>query len=83
VILEQAYNEASAKLKPLSFNSIAFLVRVFFIGLITGGCYLFFGYSIVLLLSCTILALLISRVIITEINTALLTKSLKKIPLKK
>jgi hypothetical protein len=83
LLLEQAHNEACSRLKPLSFNSIALLIRTIFIVIITGGCYLFFGYSIVLLMMSVLLALLIARVVITEFNSAMLTKSLEKISLKK
>ena len=83
LLLEQAHNEACSRLKPLSFNSIALLIRTIFIVIITGGCYLLFGYSIVLLMMSVLLALLIARVVITEFNSAMLTKSLEKISLKK
>jgi len=83
LLLEQAHNEACSRLKPLSFNSIALLIRTIFIVIFTGGCYLFFGYSIVLLMMSVLLALLIARVVITEFNSAMLTKSLEKISLKK
>jgi len=82
LLLEQAHNEACSRLNPLSFNSIALLIRTIFIVIFTGGCYLFFGYSIILLMMSVLLALLIARVVITEFNSAILTKSLKKIPLK-
>ena len=83
VLLEQASNEACSTLKPLNFSIIAFLTRMIFIVIISGGCYLFFGYSVLLVIISIFLGLLFSRVAITEINTHLLSKSLKNILLKK
>jgi len=83
VLLEQASNEACAKLKPLNFAIIAFLIRLVFILIISGGGYLLFGYSSLLVVVSLFLSLLFSRVAITEINTSLLSKSLKTILLNK
>jgi len=82
-LLEQASNEACLKLKPLNFSIIAFLIRIIFIVVISGGCYLFFGYSALLVIASIFLALLLSRIAVSEINTYLLSKSLKNILLKK
>lgn len=83
VLLEQAYNDACVKLKPLNFALIAFLIRTVFILIILGGCYLLFGYSSLLVMVSIFLGLLFARVAITEINTSLLSKSLKHILLEK
>jgi len=83
VLLEQASNEACLKLKPLNFSIIAFLMRMIFIVIISGACYVFFGYSVLLTIVSIFLGLLFSRVAVTEINTYLLSKSLKNILLKK
>lgn len=79
LLLDQAHNEACSRLKPLSFNSIALLIRTIFIVIFTGGCYLFFGYSSLLVIGSIFFSLLVSRVIITEVNTSILSKSLKKL----
>ena len=83
VLLEQACNEACSTLKPFNFSIIAFLIRLIFILIISGGCYLLFGYSSLLLIVSIFFSLLFSRVAVTEINTYLLSKSLKKVLLQK
>ena len=83
VLLEKACNEACSKLKPFNFSIMAFLIRLIFILTISAGGYLFFGYSSLLVIVSIFLGLLFSRVAITEINTSLLSKSLKTILLKK
>lgn len=82
-LLAQACNEACSKLKPLNFSIIAFVIRMIFIAIISGGCYLLFGYSALLVIVSIVLGLLFARVAVTEINTHLLSKSLKNILLKK
>lgn len=79
VLLEQASNDASSKLKPLNFSIIALLIRSVFILVIAGGGYVFFGYSGLLVIVSIFLGLLFSRVAITEFNTRLLSKNLKNI----
>ena len=83
LLLEQACNEACSTLKPLNFSIIAFLIRMIFVLIISRGFYLLFGYSSLLAIVSVLFALLFSRVAVTEINTYLLSKSLKKILLKK
>lgn len=83
LLLERAYNEACLKLKFLNFSTIAFLIRTLFITVFTGGSYLFFGYSIWLIIITLFLGLLFSRIAVTEINTYFLSKSLKEILPKK
>lgn len=78
-LLEKAFNEAELKLKFLKFSIIAFLIRIFFIIILSGGSYLIFGYSAWLLIASIFLSLLFSRVAVTEISTHLLLKSLKDI----
>ena len=58
---------------------IAFLLRSVFIAVITGGSYLVFGYSAGLFFITLLISLLLSTAAVTEINTYLLSKSLKKI----
>jgi len=83
MLLEQACNDACSTLKPLNFSIIAFSIRFTFILIISGGCYLLFGYSSLIAIVSVLFALLFSRVAVTEINTYLLSKSLKRILLKK
>jgi len=83
VVLEQAHDEACSKLKPFNFSIIVLLIRMIFILIISGTGYLLFGYSIVLVITSIFLGLLFSRVAITEINTNLLSKSLKIVQLNK
>ncbi|PCI57847.1 MAG: hypothetical protein COB45_02130 [Gammaproteobacteria bacterium] len=83
LLLEQACNDACSKLKFLNFSLIEFLIRAVFIGALSGGSYLLFGYSAWLLVATVFLSLLLSRVAVTEINSYLLLKSLKDILLKK
>jgi hypothetical protein len=82
LLLEKAFNDVDSKLKFLNLSMIAFLIRVFFITVLSGGSYLLFGYSAWLLLASIFLSLLLSRVAVSEIDTYLLSKSLKKILLK-
>lgn len=83
VLLEKAYKDACAKLKFLNFYLIAFLIRSLFITILSGGSYLLFGYSVWLIMLTIIVGLLLSRIVVTEINTYLLSKSLKEIMLNK
>jgi hypothetical protein len=83
VLLERASNDACSKLKFLNFSMISFLIRTMFITLLSGGSYLLFGYSAWLLIATLFLGLLFSTVAVTEINTYLLSKSLKDILLEK
>ena len=82
VLLEQASNEACSALKPLNFTIIAFLIRLVFILIISGGYYLLFGYSSLSVIVSIFFGLLFSRIAITEINTSILSKSLKSVLLK-
>lgn len=82
VLLEKARNDASSQLKGVNFSMLAFLLRTTIIAVITGGSYLIFGYSAGLFFITLLLSLLLSTVAVTEINTHLLSKSLKKILLK-
>lgn len=82
LLLKEASNDASANLKVLNFAIIAFLIRMVFLITLVGGSYFIFGYSAWLLIVTVILGLLFSRVAVTEMNTYLLSKSLKSILLK-
>lgn len=82
LLLERAYNDACSKLKFLNFSMIALLIRMTFITTISGGSYLIFGYSALLLIITVFLSLLLSTIAVNEINTYLLLKSLKNILLK-
>ena len=79
LLLEKAQKDASSQLKGLNLSVIAFLLRSVFIAVITGGSYLVFGYSAGLFFITLLISLLLSTVAVTEINTHLLSKSLKKI----
>jgi hypothetical protein len=83
LLLEKASNHASSKLKFLNFSMIASLIRALFIVILSGGSYLIFGYSAWLLILTVFLSLLFSRVAVTEINTHLMSKSLKDILIQK
>lgn len=83
LLLEKASNHASSKLKFLNFSMIASLIRALFIVILSGGSYLIFGYSAWLLILTVFLSLLFSRVAVTEINTYLMSKSLKDILIQK
>ena len=83
LLLEKASNHASSKLKFLNFSMIASLIRALFIIILSGGSYLIFGYSAWLLILTVFLSLLFSRVAVTEINTYLMSKSLKDILIQK
>jgi len=77
-LLEEARNEihASSKFPILTF--IPYFFRLMFIILFTGGSYLVFGYSSLVLILSLFLSLLSSRVVITEINDSLILKTLKR-----
>ncbi|WP_114325862.1 hypothetical protein [Candidatus Colwellia aromaticivorans] len=79
LVLEMASNDACTQFKFLNFSRIAFFIRTLFIAILSGGSYLLFGYSAWLLIVTVFLGLLLSRVAVTEINTYLLLKSLRKI----
>ena len=83
LLLEKASNHASSKLKFLNFSMIASLIRALFIVILSGGSYLIFGYSAWLLILTVFLSLLFTRVAVTEINTYLMSKSLKDILIQK
>lgn len=79
VLLEKARDDACLQLKFLNFATIAILIRFLFILVIVGGSSLLFGFSAVIILFTLVLSLLFSRVAITEINTHLMLKSLRKV----
>lgn len=79
VLLEKARDDACLQLKFLNFATIAILIRFLFILVIVGGSSLLFGFSAVIILCTLVLSLLFSRVAITEINTHLMLKSLRKV----
>ncbi len=79
VLLEKARDDACLQLKFLNFATIAILIRFLFILVIVGGISLLFGFSAVIILCTLVLSLLFSRVAITEINTHLMLKSLRKV----
>lgn len=79
LLLEQASKHASDKLKFFDFSTIAFLIRSLFLITFCGGSYLLFGYSAWLLVVSLLIGLILSRVAISEINTYLLSQSLKSI----
>lgn len=83
LLLEKASKHASSKLKFLNFSMIESLIRALFIVILSGGSYLIFGYSAWLLILTVFLSLLFSRVAVTEINTHLMSKSLKDILIQK
>lgn len=78
-LLERASNDANSRLKLLNFYMIALLIRMLFIMTIVGGSYFIFGYSALLLIITIFLSLLLSTIVTTEINTYLLSRSLKDI----
>lgn len=78
-LLEMASKNACSEFKFLNFSIITFLIRAIFLTTLCGGSYLFFGYSPTLLIATVFIALLLSRVAITEVNTHLMSKSLKNI----
>lgn len=82
LLLEQACDEANSSLKLLNFTLLEFLIRLLCITVLLSSSYLIFGYSAGFLIASVLLGLLLSRVAITEINTYLLSKSLKNILLK-
>jgi hypothetical protein len=82
VLLEQACNDACSKLRPFNFSIIAFLIRATFILIISGGCYLLFGYSGLLAIVSLFFGLLFSRIAVTEFNTHFMLKSLKTVLIK-
>jgi len=79
LLLEKAKNDACLKLKFLNFSTLTLLIRTLLLIVLVGGGYLLFGYSAWLLILTVFLSLLFSRVAVTEINTHLLSKSLKSI----
>jgi len=79
LLLEKASNGACSEFKFLNFTIITFLIRAIFLTILCGGSYLLFGYSPTLLIATVFIGLLLSRVAITEINTHLMSKSLKNI----
>lgn len=83
LLLEKASKHASSKLKFLNLSMIASLIRALFIVILSGGSYLIFGYSAWLLILTVFLSLLFSRAAVTEINTHLMSKSLKDILIQK
>lgn len=78
-ILERASNEACSEFKFLNFALITFLIRTILLTTLCGGSYFLFGYSPTILIATALIGLLLSRVAITEINTHLMSKSLKNI----
>jgi hypothetical protein len=81
LLLEKASINACAEFKFLNFTIITFLIRAFFLTILSGGSYLLFGYSPTLLIGTVLIGLLLSRVAVTEINTHLMAKSLKNVML--
>lgn len=79
LLLEKASNDACSEFKFLNFAIITFLIRTILLTILCGGSYLLFGYSPTLLIATALIGLLLSRVAVTEINTHLLSKSLKNI----
>lgn len=79
LLLKEASDDASSQLKFLNFATIAVVIRLFSLLIFVGGSYFIFGYVAWILIVTVLLGLLISRVAVTEINTYLLSKSLKNI----
>lgn len=79
LLLEKACTEACAELKFLNFSTIAFLVRAMFLLVLSGGSFFLFGYSVWLAIVTVFFSLIFSSVAITEINSHLMSKSLKTV----
>ena len=79
VLLEQARDEIQLNTKWRSFNVIEFIVRTSFITLLAGGSYIIWGLSGWILFLAVLMGLVFSRVVIKEINDALILKGLKSI----
>ncbi len=77
-LLERARDEIKVEYKLPIFAILSFFVRLTFVLLFTGGSYLLFGYSSWIIALSLLLALLCSRVIVTEISDSLILKALKK-----
>ncbi len=77
-LLEQARDEININYKLPILAILSPFVRLTFVLLFTGGCYLLFGFSSWRLLLSLLLGLLCSRVIVTEISDSLMLKALKK-----
>ncbi len=78
-LLMRARDEILASYRWSVFNMVSLLGPVFSILLIVGTSYFIFGLSILSLFISVIIALLISKVFVTEINSRLLRKGLKKV----
>jgi len=78
-LLEQARNEITQHYSLPIFKLTSNLLPLFFVMLICGGVYLLFGVSILALIIAGIIGLVISRVVITEINSYYMRKGLEKV----
>ena len=78
-LLEQARFEIESNTPWPSFSVISSLLRFGLVLLLTASSYMIWGLSNWLLLASVIVALLLSRVAITEINDNLMLKGLKRI----
>ena len=76
-ILEQTHNEIHKSYKFPILAFISFFVRLTFVLLFTGGSYLIFGFSSWILAMSLLLALLCSKIAVTEINDSIILKFLK------
>ncbi len=78
-LLEQARDEIQSNTSLPSFAVIAFIVRVSCISLFFSACYFFSEFSTLNIVISVLLGLLFARIIISEINSHLILKGLKRV----
>lgn len=78
-VLEQARNEIQSNTSLPSFAFIAFIVRVSFIFLFLGANYFLWELSILKFVVSVLLGLLFARVLVSEINSRLMLRGLKRV----
>ncbi len=61
------------------FSLVSVLVPLFVILALVGGGTLLFGVSVLVIIMSVVFSLLLSRVIVNELNTSILQKSLKRV----
>ncbi|NTS78820.1 hypothetical protein HR060_18420 [Catenovulum sp. SM1970] len=79
VLLEQARDLAFAEKKLPAFDTVELIIRILTCSSLVGISYLFFGYSLAIFAVVFIVALLISRVLITELADRLMADGLNKV----
>lgn len=78
-LLEEAHNLVKGEGVVSKFSVVSFLAPVLSLVLLIGAGTLIFGRSILVMVICFVFALLISRVMVSELHTSFMSTGLKRV----